>query len=400
VKTLTDNNKRELFMFREQDVQSRPGLNVVLTIDARIQQILEEELAPLMAKHSPESAIGLVVRPKTGEILAMANFPTFDPNLRGRDAAARRNRIITDAFEPGSTAKTLTLAAALNEGVTKLTDQYDCENGAYYFAGRTLHDHENYRVMTVQNIIAKSSNIGTAKVAIRMGQELTYRYFKEFGFGQRTGIPLTGEASGYLPPLKYWKPIHVSRISIGHGVSATPLQTVMAMCAVANGGVLMRPMLVDSLVDEHGNTVAKYQPQVSRRVISESVARTTTEALKSVVDKGTAEKAALEHYTVAGKTGTAQKVVNGQYSHDKYYISFIGFFPASDPELCVLVAVDEPVKKTGYYGGQVAAPVFKRISERAANYLNLKPDIEPPQPDEGVLASGKLPERPAVTQVR
>jgi cell division protein FtsI/penicillin-binding protein 2 len=294
----------------------------------------------------------------------------------------------------------MTLAAALNEGVTKLTDQYDCENGAYYFAGRTLHDHENYRVMTVQNIIAKSSNIGTAKVAIRMGQELTYRYFKEFGFGQRTGIPLTGEASGYLPPLKYWKPIHVSRISIGHGVSATPLQTVMAMCAVANGGVLMRPMLVDSLVDEHGNTVAKYQPQVSRRVISESVARTTTEALKSVVDKGTAEKAALEHYTVAGKTGTAQKVVNGQYSHDKFYISFIGFFPASDPELCVLVAVDEPVKKTGYYGGQVAAPVFKRISERAANYLNLKPDIEPPQPDEGVLASGKLPERPAVTQVR
>lgn len=403
VKTQADINKKELFMFREQDVQSRPGLSVVLTIDSRIQQIVEEELAPLVAKHSPQSVLGLVIRPKTGEVLAMANLPTFDPNVPGqvRDPGARRNRIITDAFEPGSTAKTMTLAAALNEGATKLTDEYDCENGVFRFAGRLLHDHEHYRVMTVQQIIAKSSNIGTAKVAIRMGQELTHRYFNEFGFGQKTGIPLTGEASGYLPPLKYWKPIHVSRISIGHGVSATPLQTVMAMCAVANGGVLMRPMLVDRLVDEEGNTVVKHEPQPWRRVISESVARSTTETLKTVVEKGTAEKAALEHYTVAGKTGTAQKVVNGQYSHEKYYISFIGYFPASDPELCVLVAVDEPVKKTGYYGGQVAAPVFKRISERAANYLNIKPDIEPPLPDEGVLATGKLPQqRAVVTQVQ
>jgi cell division protein FtsI (penicillin-binding protein 3) len=400
VKTQTDSAGRELFVFREQDVDSRPGLNAVLTIDARVQQIVEEELAATMAKYSPKSASAIVVRPQTGEILAMASLPSFDPNRVAsiRDPWLRRNRLITDTFEPGSTFKTIVLAGALNDNTVDLHDMFDCENGYFFFAGYPLRDHEHYGIISVEQIIAKSSNIGTAKVAMRMGKERAFKYIWDFGFGQRTGIPLGGESPGLLLKPKDWKPIHITRIPIGQGVAATPLQMAMAISAVANGGVLMRPMLVDSLVDDNGRTVAKYEPQTMRRVVSKEVARETISALKTVVQKGTADKAALEHYTVAGKTGTAQKVVDRQYSHEKYYSSFIGFFPADEPELCILVALDEPVKKLGYYGGQVAAPAFKRIAERTANFLNIKPDILPVPVDE--QAPGDKPIETAVVPVR
>jgi cell division protein FtsI (penicillin-binding protein 3) len=398
VKTEADIFRRELYMFREADIEPSPGLSVVLTIDARIQQIVEEELAPMFTKHQAQSACAIVVRPKTGEILAMATLPNFDPNNPGKysDPAVRRNRVITDAFEPGSTFKTVTLAGALDDGVVKLSDRFDCENGAFRFGGYTLHDHDHYPILSVEEIIAKSSNIGTAKVAIKMGKDATYKHIVNFGFGERTGIPLSGEARGFFPKLNDWKPIHISRIPIGQGVAATPLQTAMALAAIANGGVLMRPMIVDRLVDEKGNNVAKYQPQSARRVVSYAAAVATTEAMKSVVEKGTAEKAALQHYTVAGKTGTAQKVENGRYSREKYYASFIGFFPTEEPELLIYVSCDEPLKKTGYYGGAVCAPVFKRIAERTANFLNIKPDIEPEKP---LMANGSV-ERNDVTQVR
>ena len=393
VKTETTSGRQELFMFREQDVEARPGLNVVLTIDARVQQIVEEELQPMVAKHSPQGASALVVRPRTGEILAMANWPTFDPNVPGksRDLAAHRNRVVTDIFEPGSTFKTVTMAAAFNEGIIRLTDTFDCENGLVHFAGFPLHDTHHYGVLTVREIIAESSNIGTAKVAIKMGAPRAYKYITDFGFGEKTGIALSGESRPLLPKLANWKPISISRIPIGQGVSVTPLQMTMALCAVANGGVLMRPMIVDSLVDEKGETVVKFHPQTVRRVVTEEAAKTTTEALKSVVDKkGTAVLAALEHYTVAGKTGTAQKVVDGRYSHDKFYSSFIGFFPADNPELCIYVSADEP--RNGTYGGQVAAPVFRRIAERTATFLNLKPDLQPnvPGPSGDKVASEKI----------
>ncbi|HWN96133.1 MAG TPA: penicillin-binding protein 2 [Methylomirabilota bacterium] len=400
VKTEFDSKRREIFVFRAQDVESRPGLNVMLSIDARIQQIAEEELQPMVTKHFLQSASAIVIRPKTGEILAMANLPTFDPNAPGRvaDPGVRRNRIITDTFEPGSTFKTITVAGAFNDGIIRLTDMYDCENGIFYFAGKPLHDHEHYGVKSVREIIAHSSNIGTAKIAIKLGQERTHQYISNFGFGERSGLPLTGEVRGYVPRLKDWKQIHISRIPIGHGVSATPLQMAMAMAAVANGGVLMRPMIVDGLVDDKGIQVVKYQPQVVRRVVSEAAAKTTVDALTTVVERGTAAKAHLEHYTVAGKTGTAQKVVNGQYSHEKYYVSFIGFFPASNPELLIAISADEPLRRTGYYGGVVCAPVFKRIAERAANFLNIKPDVQTDKPSE-VMAGERAPES-ALTQVR
>jgi cell division protein FtsI/penicillin-binding protein 2 len=401
VKTETTSGKQEIFIFREQDVEARPGLNVVLTIDSRVQQIVEEELVAPMTKHSAQSVSAIVIRPRTGEILAMATLPTFDPNRPGRgDVAARRNRIITDVFEPGSTFKTVTLAGALNDGAVRLTDRFDCENGAFTFAGRVLHDHEHYQVMSVEEIISKSSNIGTAKVAIRMGKERTFKYIWDFGFGQRTGIPLTGEVGGILPKPKDWALIHISRIPIGQGVAATPLQTAMALSAIANGGVLMRPMIVDRLTDEKGQTVVKYEPQVIRRVVSHAAAKQAVTALKTVVQTGTADKARLENYTVAGKTGTGEKPVHGVYTKEKYYASFIGFFPADDPELCIAVSVDEPLKRTGYYGAQVAAPVFKRIAERAANFLNIKPDLQPGGPNDVMADRERSADRPGVAQVR
>jgi cell division protein FtsI (penicillin-binding protein 3) len=402
VRTERDNRRREIFVFREQDVESRPGLSVVLTIDARVQQIVEEELPYIMSKHFAQSVSAIVLRPKTGEILALANLPTFDPNTPGKakNPAARRNRLIVDPFEPGSTFKTVTMAGAFNEGLVRLIDTFDCENGIFYFpAKQPLHDHEHYGVLTVQQIIQKSSNIGTAKVAIKMGPEHAYKYISDFGFGRKTGIPLTGEEAGYIPKLKDWKQVHISRIPIGQGVLATSLQTAMAMAAVANGGVLMRPMLIDALVDDKGQIVAKYQPQPVRRVVTYAAANTMIEALKTVVDEhGTAKGATLEHYTVAGKTGTAQKVVQGQYSHDKFFSTFIGFFPADEPELLIGVFADEPLKRTGYYGGIVCAPVFKRIAERTANFLNIKPDVLPDRTND-VLTAEKNPE-PAMIQVR
>jgi cell division protein FtsI/penicillin-binding protein 2 len=382
--TQTDRYRRELVTWREQDVEACDGLNVCLTIDAVIQHITEKALAQAMEKHSPISASAVVVRPRTGEILALATLPNFDPNLPGEcREEARRNRVITDIAEPGSTFKAVVVSAALNEGVVKLTDAFDCENGRFYFGGRTLHDHDPYGVLTVERIITKSSNIGAAKIGLKLGEERLYEYICRFGFGESTGLPLPGEVSAklFVPPVKKWSKVSIAQIPMGHGLSVTRLQMVMAMCAIANGGWLMRPMLVDRLEDDEHHVVARYTPQRARQVISESAAKMMVQALKTVATtNGTAPKAALEHYTVAGKTGTAQKVENGVYVR-KYFSSFLGFFPADNPEICISVTLDEP--KHGYYGGQAAAPVFKQIAESAANYLNIRPDLMPEAPGSG-----------------
>src|SRR5262249_35713999 len=253
---------------------------------------------------------------------------------------------------------------------------FDCENGSFVFAGKRLHDHERYGILSVEEIITHSSNIGAAKVGIQMGPDRLYQYMRAFGFGNKTGIQLLGEVSGLVHPVNRWSKLSISRIPMGHEVAVTPLQIVMAMCAVANGGRLMRPMLVDRLEDEEGNILFRNYPQVVRQVVSERAARLMVTALKTVVStNGTGKKAMLEYYTVAGKTGTAQKIVNGMYRRDKHFSSFIGFFPADAPELCVAVFLDEP--KNGYYGGEAAAPVFRDIAERAAKYLAIPADIQP-----------------------
>lgn len=376
-KTETDSNHRELVALRDQDVEPRDGLNVVLTIDSVLQHILETALAEGMEKHSPISISGIVVRPRTGEILALATLPAFDPNSPGSASAdARRNRVIADLVEPGSTFKIVVVSGALNDAAVKLGDVFDCEHGHFAFAGRVLHDHESYGALSVESIITKSSNIGAAKIGIKLGEKRLYDYIRDFGFGERTEVPLPGEVRGILHPTKSWSKVSIAQIPMGHGVAVTRLQMAMAMAAIANNGNLMRPMLVDRLEDRDGRIFVKYAPQRVRQVISEAAAKQMVKALKTVVSpEGTAPKAVLEHYSVAGKTGTAQKIENGTYVSNKHISSFAGFFPADNPELCISIVLDEP-KKYGYYGGLTAAPIFKQVAEKAANYLNIRPDLD------------------------
>jgi cell division protein FtsI/penicillin-binding protein 2 len=282
-----------------------------------------------MKKHAPISASCTIVRPRTGEILAMATLPNFDPNHPGASPmASLRNRIITDIAEPGSTFKIVVISAGLNEEVVRLSDVFFCEHGHFAYAGKVLHDHESEGNLTVMNIIARSSNIGAAKVGIRLGEERLYRYITTFGFGTKTGIPLPGEVSGIVHPVNKWTKVSIAQIPMGQGIAVTSLQTVMAMCAIANHGVLMHPMLVDRLENSEGKVVVKYQPQAVRTVASEHAIKDIVTALKTVPTKtGTAEKAHMDNFTVAGKTGTAQKVEGGHYVQ-KFFCSFIGFFPA------------------------------------------------------------------------
>ena len=373
--TEKDKRGRELVAMRQQDVPARDGLNVVLTLDAGLQNIVESELAEAMRKHTPISVSAVVTRPRTGEILAMVTLPNYDPNNPGAVPLENlRNRVISDIAEPGSTFKIVVVSGGLNEQTVRLSDQFDCEHGRFSFAGKVLHDHESYGTLSVESIITKSSNIGAAKIGIRMGEEKLHGYIRNFGFGTRTGLPLPGEVSGIVHPLKKWSKVSIAQIPMGQGLAVTPLQMVMAMSAIANRGQLMQPMLIDRLEDADGRVVAKYQPQPVRQVVSEAAARQMVTALKTVVTPaGTAVKASLDHYTVAGKTGTAQKVEHGVYAAGKYFSSFIGFFPADNPELCISVVMDEP--KQGHYGGQTAAPFFHNIAERAANYLNIPPDL-------------------------
>ena len=372
----TDKQSRELVASREQDVEPQDGDDVVLTIDSVIQAKVETALAEAMEKYSPVSISGLVIRPQTGEILAMATLPNYDPNnLTGTTPDQRRDRVITDVIEPGSTFKIVVVSGALNEGIVQLSDVFECEHSHFLYAGRVLHDHESYGPLTVEKIITKSSNIGAAKIGIQLGAPRLYDYIRSFGFGSKTGIPLQGEMAGIVRDLTNWYKVSIAQIPMGQGIAVTRLQMSMAMCAIANKGVLMRPMLVDRLEDQGHNVVAKFHPQVVRRVISESAAKAMVTALKTVVSRdGTAPKAGLAHYTVAGKTGTAQKFEHGHKAEGKYFSSFIGFFHADNPEVCISVMLDEPDRKLGYYGGQAAAPIFKQIAEPVATYLNVHPE--------------------------
>jgi cell division protein FtsI/penicillin-binding protein 2 len=374
-RTELDKRQRELVPYRDEDVAPRDGMNVILTLDAGLQAIVESELAVGVEKHSPISASCIVTRPRTGEVLAMATLPNYDPNQPGRSPVdALRNRVIADTAEPGSTFKIVVVSGGLNEHVVTLNDIFDCEHGHFSFAGRTLHDHEAYGLLSVESIITKSSNIGAAKIGIKLGEDKLYEYIQRFGFGKRTEIPLPWEVSGTVHPLKSWSKVSIAQIPMGQGVTVTPMQMIMAMSAIANHGLLMKPMLVDRLEDTTGKVVVKYKPQPVRQVADPETIRQMVTALKTVPTKdGTAVAAALEHYTVAGKTGTAQKVEHGVYVQ-KFFSSFIGFFPADNPEICISVVMDEP--RDSHFGGLVAAPVFHAIAERAANYLNVKPDIE------------------------
>lgn len=383
--TETDARSREVVSLRRQEIAARDGYNVLLTIDSVLQHQLEDVLAEGMQKHTPLNISGIVVRPQTGEILAMATLPNFDPGDLKGDPAARRNRVVTDVMEPGSTFKIVAVSGALNDRTVTLSDIFVCDS-PFEFAGRSLKDHgKSYGPLSVESILMKSSNIGAAKIGIRLGSRRLYEYMCEYGFGARTGIPLPFESPGISHRPEKWSKVSIAQIPMGQGVSVTRLQMVMAMSAIANNGRLMRPFLVNRLEDRDRNVIAQYQPEMVRQVVSEATAKQMVKALKTVVTKeGTAEKAALDDYTVAGKTGTAQKTIEGVlgYSYDKYISSFIGFFPADKPELCISIVLDEP--KQGHLGGLTAAPVFHDFATAAANYLNIRPDRTNASP---VLAS-------------
>jgi cell division protein FtsI/penicillin-binding protein 2 len=396
--TETDSRKREMVALRDQDVPARDGLNVVLTIDSVIQHLLETALADGLEKHSPSNISGIVMRPRTGEILAMATLPSFDPNQVPRDPELRRNRIITDVDEPGSTFKIVVVSGALDDRTVALKDVFDCGHGQFFFGGRVLHDHESYGDLSVESIITKSSNIGAAKIGIKMGSRRLYEYLCDYGFGMPTGIQLPNESRGIVHPTEKWSKVSIAQIPMGHGVAVTRLQMAMAMGALANNGWLMRPMLVSRLQDRDGHVMAEYQPQRVRQVVSDAAAKQMVQALKTVVTSdGTAAQAALTNYVVAGKTGTAQKAGVGGYLPGKYVSSFIGFFPADNPEICISIVLDEP--KGGHYGGKVAAPIFHQVAESVANYLNIRRDLPNTLPDLIGKPSSNLPDSRAIKTV-
>ncbi len=375
-----DNRGNEIVVYRNEDFAPRNGSTVVLTLDQGIQNITEQELDRAVRQYHPESAVAIVMRPSTGEILALADRPTFDPNSTDKKIEDLQNHALSVINEPGSTFKIVTVAAALDQRIVTLNDIIHCEGGKFFYEGRYLHDHEAYDNLSVTMVLVHSSNIGAAKIALMLGKERMYAAMRAFGFGEKAfGSQPTerwpGEVSGIVHPPKDWSKVSITRVAMGHEVGVTPIQMISAMCAVANGGNLMQPQIIKKVMDEKGCVVREFFPRVRRRVVDQKAARDLTEALKQVVSKeGTAAKAALPGFVVAGKTGTAWKWINGDYARDQYISSFVGFFPADDPELCIYVMLDNP-KGKDRYGGSVAGPAFREIGMRVASYLNLRPTV-------------------------
>jgi cell division protein FtsI (penicillin-binding protein 3) len=355
----------------------RDGLAVTLTIDARIQQIAEEQLVQIHDQFSPKSATCVVLDVSTGAVLAMACTPPFDPNSPAKSPAEnRRNRVITDLYEPGSTYKTFVAAMALEKKLWRRTDSIFCENGAWRIGYRTLHDSHAYGSLSMDDVISKSSNIGAAKIAQRIGIQGLYDLSKNFGFGTPTGINLPGEAQGRVRPRKVWTNDSTYSIAMGHEISCTPLQIATAFSSVVNGGVLYRPKVVQRITNEQGEVLYTLKPQAARRVISEKTSQQMREMLARVVlPGGTGNKAFSTEYTIGGKTGTTKKIdpVTKTYSSTAYIGSFCGFAPVENPRVVCLVTVDEPHKGTGYYGGTVACPAAKEVIIQALRVLNVPP---------------------------
>ncbi|MCK9588262.1 MAG: penicillin-binding protein 2 [Terrimicrobiaceae bacterium] len=381
-----DRTGREIMLYRGQEEPAGHGLNVRLTIDMGLQAILEEELDSAFRDLRPEMAVGILVDPNTGEILAMANRPCFDPNRPG-DARPEqmKNRAIVDMVEPGSVFKIVVSSGALNEGTVNEKTSIYCENGAFAYGGRILRDHHGYGAMGVHDILVKSSNIGSAKMALMMGDTKFHEYVRRFGFGERTGIKLPGEIPGLVHPPHRWDKLTITRMPMGQSVAVTPLQMAMGMSVIANGGRLLAPQIIRSVEDSDGSVVLNEPPKVVREVVAPKAANFVSEALSGVVgDGGTAQLAKVAGFTVAGKTGTAQKVSPaGGYAQGKYVVSFVGYLPQENPRFVCLVMLDDAkVASNLNYGGLVAAPVFSRIGERAARYLDLVPCLraEPAAP--------------------
>lgn len=365
---LRDARQKKLDIW-EKMVLPVDGLDLVLTIDEVIQYIAERELDKAFKSFHAKGASIVVMDPHTGRILALASRPTYDLNDHSGVAKdSMRNRSICDLFEPGSVFKIVTASAALEEKKVTEEDVFFCENGSYLVGGRILHDHQPHGRLTFRQVIEESSNIGTVKIAQLLGPDTVYRYLRAFGFGSKLGVDLSGEISGMIKPVRSWSKTSITAIPIGQEVGVTALQLVSAISVIANGGQLMRPYIIDSVRDNQGEIIKQNKPVLIRKVISVDTAMRIKKILTGVVEEGTGRLAKVSGFSAAGKTGTAQKIeANGTYSHDKFVASFIGFSPAEDPLLAIVVTVDEP--HPSYFGGVVAAPVFQKVAGDAIRYL-------------------------------
>jgi cell division protein FtsI (penicillin-binding protein 3) len=354
---------------------STDGSTVVLTIDESIQYSAETELERAMAETQSIAGVVVVMDPRTGEVLAIANRPTFNPNRFGAFSSARwKNRAVVDAYEPGSMFKVITAAAALQEKVVDPEEIIDCGGGSIEIAGVRINDHAVFHDLKFKDVIAHSSDIGVVRVAQRLGRDNFNRYMRNFGFGVATGIELPGESSGLLRPPAKWSALSLASLSFGQEVGVTAVQMATAVGAVANGGYLMKPLIVRQVEDAAGHVLKAEKPFAVRRVLEPETVDTLTTILRGVVTDGTGRHAAIPGYVVAGKTGTAQKVdAQGRYSMVDHVASFVGYVPASHPALVVLVSLDTP-RGAHNEGGDVAAPVFARVAEQALRHLAIPPD--------------------------
>lgn len=351
------------------------GYDVVTTIDLTIQYIAENALEEAFIKYNAKGASIVVINPSTGEILAMANRPTFKPNNpQDFSQDARRNRAVCDFFEPGSVFKIVTAAAALEGKTFKEDDRIFCENGNYKVANHILHDHRPHGWLTFSEVVEQSSNIGVTKIAQKLGMEKIHSYAKLFGFGYLTNIELPGETRGILKPLKAYSKTSIGAVPIGQEVTVTALQLVCAISIIANDGLYFKPYIIKEVKDKHSETIEEFKPQCLWRAISSDTSQRLKKILTAVVENGTGKLARSKEYSFAGKTGTAQKIdPNGGYSHSDFFASFIGFAPAQNPKLAIAVVLDEPYP---YYGGVVAAPVFKEVAEKTLKYIEVKDKLD------------------------
>ena len=360
------------------EAQRERGANVVLALDEKIQYIAQRELLAAIEKTHAMAGSVIVMNPNTGEILAMANWPRFNPNVASEaPAESRMNRAVSALYEPGSTFKLITLAAAFDQDITRPSEVFDCENGAIYIAGHRIRDHKPFGLLNVADILAQSSDVGAIKIAVRLGAPRFYEYIRAFGFGAPTGVDLPGESKGILHRLESWSAISIGSVSMGQEIGVTPIQLITAVSAIANGGLLVKPHVVQQI--KRGEQVLPTPASLSaaepRRVIRPETAATLRRLMEGVVLHGTGPLARLDGWTAAGKTGSAQKIdpATGRYSPTQLIASFTGFAPINNPAVAILISLDSPIGL--HEGGQVAAPVFKRIAEQVLSYLDVPRDV-------------------------
>src|SRR3954471_19661230 len=378
--------------FGSVEKQPEPGQNIVLTVDEKIQYIAERELETAMQQTHAIAGTVVVENPHTGEILALANRPTFNPNLSREITPEKlKNHAVSDVYEPGSTFKLVTISSALEEKLTNPNELFDCRMGSIVYNGMRIRDSRPHGLLTVSDVLAVSSDVGSIKIGLRLGEERFYKYIRAFGFGQQTGIELPGETRGLTKPLNRWSKVSIGAISMGQEIGITPLQLVSMISTIANDGVWTPPRILAGITPPQGSLqLVTFHPGAQRRVISPFTAAQMKQMMQGVVLHGTGKKAILEGYSSAGKTGTGQKVdpATHAYSRTKYVASFAGFAPINDPAITVAVILDSAVGL--HQGGQVSAPVFQRVAQQVLEYLHTPHDVELPSNRQVLMAERRV----------